>query len=104
MISMSERASPTAGTSGAAQLHQRLGLLGDLEADLQPLRLEGARHREHDVGLFGGRAHEQVEVHVEVERLQRVAAAALSPWAISRLDPKLTSPRGRYGRPSRAAV
>ena len=27
---------------------------------------------------------------------------ALSPWAMSRFDPKLTRPRGRYGRPSSA--
>ena len=28
-----------------AQLHERLGVLGDLEADLQPLGFEGTRHR-----------------------------------------------------------
>ena len=75
-----------------AQLYQRLRLLRDLEADLQPLGLEGTGHGEHDVGLFRGRAHEHVEVDVEVERLQGIALLrALSPWAMSRFDPKLTS-------------
>ena len=43
-------------------------------------------------------------MHEEVERREGVPPRALSPWAITRLAPKLTRPRTRYGRPSSAAV
>ena len=39
------------------QLHQRLRLRADLEADLEGLALEGAGNRQHYIGEFGSRVH-----------------------------------------------
>src|SRR5262249_19835810 len=50
-----------------AQLHERLRLGADLEADLEGLALEGGRDRQHDLGRCGGRRHEQVGVRIEVQ-------------------------------------
>jgi hypothetical protein len=61
------------GHKWRAQLDQRLGLLADLEADLQRFRLERCRHRQHDVGLLGARVEEQVGVDEEVEGRESVA-------------------------------
>ena len=56
-----------------AKLDQRLRLLADLEADLQRLALEGGGDRQHHVGEFGGRVHEQIGVGVEFQRRERLA-------------------------------
>ena len=56
-----------------AKLDQRLRLLADLEADLQPLALEGRGDRQHHIGQLGGGVHEQVGMRVEVQRLERLA-------------------------------
>jgi hypothetical protein len=41
-----------------AKLDQRLRLRAYVEADLQPLALEGRGDRQHDIGQLGGRVHE----------------------------------------------
>jgi hypothetical protein len=64
-----------------AQLHERLGRLTDLEPDAQRLGLERGCDGQDDVG--------------------QVRRRALSPWDITRFEPKLTSARAR---PSRAAA
>jgi hypothetical protein len=56
-------------------LHQRLRLLTHLEANLECLTFEGAGNRQHHVGQFGGRVHEEVGVDIEVERRQGLAPA-----------------------------
>ena len=56
----------------ATELDVGLRLLADLEPDPQRLGLERARHGQHDVGQVGGRAREDVGVHEEVERCERV--------------------------------
>jgi hypothetical protein len=43
-----------------SELDERLRLLADFEADLQCLGFERGGHRQHDVGKFGCRGHEQV--------------------------------------------
>ena len=57
------------------QLHERLGLLADLEPDPQPLDLERGRDGQDDIGQIRRRAQEHVGVDREVERRQRVPAA-----------------------------
>ena len=56
------------------QLHERLGVLGDLEPDPQRLGLEGVA-TEDDVGRIRRRAEERVSVDHEIECRQRIAAA-----------------------------
>ena len=84
-----------------AQLDEGLRRLAALEPDLQCLGLERRRHRQHDVGELGGRVHEQVGVHEEVE-----AASASRPRALSRVghdqvgaeaDQRLDPPLERRG-------
>ena len=86
-----------------AQLHQGLRLLRDLEADLQSLGLEGTGHRQHDVGLLGRRAHEEVEVDLEVECLQCVSAAGAVAVGHQQVRPEAHQPRvaGRDGLQAR---
>jgi hypothetical protein len=56
-------------------LHQRLRFGADFEPELQRLALEWRRHWQDDIGQLRGRVHEQIGMHVEVERLQRLPAA-----------------------------
>ena len=76
-----------------AELHQGLGLGTDLEPEAQRLALEAGGDRQHDVGEFRGRVHEQVGVHVEVQRRECLPPAHRVGEASSRLEPKPTSPR-----------
>ncbi len=71
------------------------GLLRDLEADLQCISFPGHAGREHDVGILGRRVHEHVDMHVEVERAQRLAIARGMPCDTTKFVPKLISARTR---------
>ncbi len=80
------------------ELHQRLGLLGDLEPDLQSLGLEGDGDREDDVGQLGGRAHEMVQMDVEVERPQRLPATCAVALGHGEVRPEAHQPAGTVCR------
>jgi hypothetical protein len=54
-----------------AELHQGLSLGADLEAEAQRLALEAGGDRQHDVSELRRRVHEQVGVHVKVQRGER---------------------------------
>jgi hypothetical protein len=56
------------------ELDVRLRLLADLEAEFQSLALEGRGDRQDHIGQLGGGVHEQVQMRIEVERLERLAA------------------------------
>ena len=75
MMSVSDRAAPGGGSDRLAELHQRLGLGADLEAEAQRLPLEAGGDRQHDVGELGCRVHEQVGVNVEIQRRERAPPA-----------------------------
>ncbi len=75
MMSVSGRACAGRRNDGLAELHQRLGLGADLEAEAQRLPLEAGGDRQHDVGEFGRRVHEQVGVNVEIQCRERAPPA-----------------------------
>ncbi|CFP07997.1 Uncharacterised protein [Bordetella pertussis] len=58
-----------------AQLHVLHGRLRDLETQLQRFALPGHVGRQDDVRVHGGRVHAHVDVHVEVQGLQRLQIA-----------------------------
>ena len=75
MMSVSDRACARRRNDRLAELHQRLGLGADLEAEAQRLPLEAGGDRQHDVGELGRRVHEQVGVNVEIQRRERAPPA-----------------------------
>ena len=58
-----------------AELREGARIGADLEVRAKPLALERRVDRQHDVGERGGRRHEHVHMHREVERLQHRLAA-----------------------------
>ena len=56
-----------------SELDERLRLPADFEADLQCLGFERGGHRQHDVGKFGCRGHEQVGLDEEIQAAQGLA-------------------------------
>ena len=104
MISMSERASPTGGTSGARSCTSDWASCEISKPTFSPSASNApvtgrTMSACSAVGLMNRSRWTWKSSACSASRPR-----ALSPWAISRFDPKLTSPRGRYGRPSSAAV
>ena len=76
----------SAGPSGLAarrdlrlsELDEQLCLLADFEADLQGLGFERGGHRQHDVGNFGCRGHEQVGLDEEIQAAQAITDSKIA--------------------------
>ena len=106
MMSVSGRASPGGGTTAGRNWISDCASGADLEADLQPLALEGRGDRQHDIGQFGGRVHEQIGMGVEVQlpRAPRARAAVgmgqqhVGAEADQRRAPGRACPPGSPGR------
>jgi len=84
-----------------SELDEQLCLLADFEADLQGLGFERGGHRQHDVGNFGCRGHEQVGLDEEIQAAQGLATADAVRVGHHHI---LAEAHRALIRPSRAAV